>query len=283
MAGERAIDCWVNTDMGDGPKPEFLVRVKEDYLKGGDDFFRSFEPEALLVEMDRLGVERAIVVCGLHNEGSRALKCVEQAPERFAIGLNVDPRGLADELFAVEDFVARYPTACLKVVPFSSGLPPSDPLYYPLYLKCIELDIPLTVNTGLPGPPVPGECQDPMHLDLVCFRFPALKLCMAHGADPWWGVAVRLMIKYRNLHLMTSAYAPKHFPPEFVHFMNTRGRNKIIWASDHPALDMERTLVEARALDLREGVLDAFLYGNAERFFWGERQPRHVALAPLGG
>ena len=64
--------------------------------------------------------------------------------------------------------------------------------------------------------------------------------------------------------------------------MNTRGRDKILFASDHPALDLGRALREARALDLREGVLDGFLYRNAERFFFGERQPRYGKLAPLG-
>jgi uncharacterized protein len=93
---------------------------------------------------------------------------------------------------------------------------------------------------------------------------------------------MRLMIKYKNVYLMTSAYSPRHLPAEFVHFMNTRGKDKVIWASDHPALGMERTLAEARKMDLREGILDKFLYENANRLFWGERSSRHVQLAPLG-
>jgi predicted TIM-barrel fold metal-dependent hydrolase len=94
---------------------------------------------------------------------------------------------------------------------------------------------------------------------------------MAHGADPWWQVAIRLMLKYRNLYLMTSAYAPRYFPPELIHFMNTRGQDKIMFASDHPVLSMERCMTEAQALDLREGVLDKFLYGNADRVLIGPR------------
>ena len=281
MAGERVIDAWVNVSMGDSAPAPYLVRVKEDYLKGGDDFFRSYEPDDLLPEMDRLGIERAIIVTSLDNPNPRPLRFVEQAPERFSMGIGVGPTGGVDELHALEDYVAAVPTCCVKVVPFSTGVPPSDAIYYPLYAKCIDLDIPLTINTGLPGPPVPGECQDPIHLDKVCFRFPELKLCMAHGADPWWGVAMRLMIKYANLHLMTSAYSPKHFPPEFVHFMNTRGQDKVLFASDHPAFGMARAVEEARALDLREGVLDKFLYANANRLFFGDRKPRHVELAPL--
>jgi len=33
---------------------------------------------------------------------------------------------------------------------------------------------------------------------------------MMHGADPWWDMAIRLMIKYGNLRLITSAWAPRH-------------------------------------------------------------------------
>jgi predicted TIM-barrel fold metal-dependent hydrolase len=50
--------------------------------------------------------------------------------------------------------------------------------------------------------------------------------------------------------------------------MNTRGQDKIIWASDHPALTMQRTITEAWDLDLREGVLDKYLYANADRLFF---------------
>jgi predicted TIM-barrel fold metal-dependent hydrolase len=97
---------------------------------------------------------------------------------------------------------------------------------------------------------------------------------MAHGADPWWGVAIRLMLKYRHLHLMTSAYSPRYLPDELIHYMNTRGQEKILFASDHPVLPFTRCLEEAQKLDLREGVLDKYLYGNAERLFFSERKPR---------
>ena len=159
------------------------------------------------------------------------------------------------------------------VTAFPSGLCPQVPIndkrWYPIYAKCVELDLPISVNTGIPGPPAPGKCQHPMHLDDVCLFFPELKVVMAHGADPWWAEAIRLMIKYRNLYLMTSAFAPKYFPPELLHYMNTRGKKKIIFASDHPVLSMERCVAEAAELDLREGVLDRFLYTNAAQLFFG--------------
>jgi predicted TIM-barrel fold metal-dependent hydrolase len=152
------------------------------------------------------------------------------------------------------------------------GVPLDDRIYYPVYAKCSELGLPISVNTGIPGPPAPARTQDPLLLDEVCLFFPELTVIMAHGADPWWNVAIRLMLKYRNLYLMTSAFAPKYFPQELITFMNTRGKEKILFASDHPVLSMERTVNEAREMtNLKPGVLEKFLYDNAWKVLFEKR------------
>ncbi len=193
------------------------------------------------------------------------LRFVEERPDRFVLSASLDPRQGMPALRALEALVKSQPVALARAFPFMTGLAPNDRVYYPLYAKCVDLGLPVSINTGIPGPPAPGAVQHPMFLDDVCLFFPELVLVMAHGADPWWDVAIRLMLKYRNLYLMTSAYAPRYFPPELVHFMNTRGKHKIIFASDHPVLGMDRCVREAHDLDLREGVLEGFLAGNCRR------------------
>lgn len=270
-----AVDLWVNVTMGDNIPTEYLQRVKEDYFKAGDDFFRSLDVDECLAEMDEAGVGHAVVSTSVKNPDPRVLEFVETRPDRFSLAAYVRPHKMMRELWRLEDLVNSHPVTMARVVPFEFDVAPSDAVYYPLYAKCVELDLPLSINTGLPGPPVPGECQNPIHLDRVCHRFPELRLCMAHGADPWWSTAIRLMIKYANLRLMTSAYSPKHFPAELVHFMNTRGQDRIMMASDHPVLPMKRVIDEAQQLDLRDGVLDKFLRTNARDFFFRPRNPRH--------
>jgi predicted TIM-barrel fold metal-dependent hydrolase len=175
-------------------------------------------------------------------------------------------------LRALESFVRDHPVAYAVIGPsfWGDGMyPATDAVYYPLYTKCCELDLPLCMNTGIPGPPIPGEVQNPMYLDRVCVRFPELRLCMIHGADPWWDTAIRLMLKYRNLRLMTSAWSPKRLPQSLLHFMSTRGKDRILFASDYPVLSMERCIGEAEKLELTDEVRDAWLYGNADAFFFG--------------
>jgi predicted TIM-barrel fold metal-dependent hydrolase len=54
--------------------------------------------------------------------------------------------------------------------------------------------------------------------------------------------------------------------------MRTRGKDRIIFASDYPVLSMSRCLGEAQALDLPEEVLTRWLHDNAEAFFFASDQ-----------
>lgn len=271
---DRAIDGLVNVSMGDQNRkpPDWMIRVKEDTFKAGASMLRNADFKELTDEMDRLGVRRAVLIGSLTDRESRAREFADKAPDRYSVamgGLNLlKPM---PTLRALAEAVANTPVSYATVGPSFWGdgnYPPGHAVYYPLYTKACELDLPVCVNTGLPGPPIPGEAQHPIHLDRVCVRFPELKLCMIHGADPWWDVAIKLMLKYRNLHLMTSAWSPKRLPAELLHFMGTRGKTKVIFGSDSPVLTMTRTITEAAALPLEPEVRDNYLFANADRFFF---------------
>jgi predicted TIM-barrel fold metal-dependent hydrolase len=268
----RAIDGLVNVHLGDQAPPKWMVRVKEDYFKA-DAMFHPVELEALIDEMDASGVQRAILMANFTDPIDRPFRSAEARPDRFSLALGghdlLHPMANLARLTAA---VQNLPVAYTVVGPsfWGDGMyPPGDPVYYPLYTKCCELGLALCLNTGIPGPPLPADAQNPIHLDRVCVRFPELKLCMMHGADPWWDTAIRLMIKYRNLHLMTSAWSPRRLPESLLHYMRTRGPDKVLYASDHPVLPMSRCIPEATQLDLPSEVLDKYLFRNADRFFFG--------------
>jgi len=268
----RAHDCLINVHFGDMEQPEWMFRVKDEYFNRDDGIFGKWEMSQVLEEMDANGVQRAVLTANVNDLASSAIRFVEARPDRFALAAGGhDLLRPMPTLRRLESFVADHPVAFACIGPsfWGDGMyPPDSAVYFPLYVKCCELGLPLAVNAGLPGPPIPGEAQDPIHLDRVCVRFPELKLCMMHGADPWWDTAIRLMIKYPNLHLMTSAWAPKYLPESLLHYMRTRGKQKVIFASDAPVLSITRTVGEAIMLDLPTEVLDNYLFANAQRFFF---------------
>jgi predicted TIM-barrel fold metal-dependent hydrolase len=272
----KVIDGLVNVHFGETEQqPSWMLKVRDDYFKGPKSMFAPVDLDELLEEMDSQGVQKAILMDSIAKPHVTARKFAQARPDRFALAMGgLDLLKPMPTLRELTGAVADLPVAYAVVGPSFWGdaqYPPSDAVYYPLYTKCAELDLPLCLNTGLPGPPIPGEVQNPLHLDRVCVRFPELRLCMIHGADPWWDVAIRLMIKYENLHLMTSAWSPKRLPDNLLHYMRTRGPNKVMYASDWPVLTMRRLVPEALALDLPSDVLENYLYNNAADFFFKER------------
>lgn len=269
------IDCLVNVHFGEiEQQPSWMLKVRDDYFKGPNAMFAPVELNQLVDEMDEQGVVRAMLTDNLSSPSVTARKFVEARPDRFSLGMGgIDLFRPVLSLRELGALAGGLPIAYATVGPsfWADGqYPPSGAVYYPLYTKCAEIGLPLCVNTGIPGPPIPGDVQNPIHLDRVCVRFPELKLCMIHGADPWWDIAIRLLIKYENLRLMTSAWSPRRLPERLLHYMRTRGKDKVIFGSDWPVLAMRRVIPEAKDLDLPPSVLHNFLYRNAAEFFFAE-------------
>ncbi len=219
-----------------------------------------------LDEMDKWGVERAMVgVSGINNDGVRALK---EHPDRFFGSYEVNPN-LGME--GVRELVKAHETLGIKAASaFPAGLCPQVPIndkkFYPIYAKCTELDIPIFICAGVPGPRVPMGVQDVALLDEVCWFFPELKVVTRHGCEPWTDLAVKLMLKWPNLFYSTSAFAPKHYPKAIIDYANTRGADKILYAGYFPmGLTLERIFTELKTVPFKDNVWPKFLRENAIR------------------
>lgn len=267
----RAIDCWVNPftpEQAAAEQPEFLRTVTRDYFKREEEVFRGTPLDQMVAMMEAVGIEKGILTTDVNDPGP-VVEMGRKYPGRFLYSVVVDPLGGMSSVRAIERAVKEFDVRLIRMVPFLFNRPPNDKVCYPIYAKCIELGVPISINTGIPGPPMPAEPQRPLYLDEVCLFYPELKIVMAHGADPWWGEAIRLLLKYPNLYMMTSAYLPKYLPQELIHFMNTRGRTKVLFATDFPFLPFDRAVATAKELPFREGVLDRYLRGNAlDLFRW---------------
>jgi predicted TIM-barrel fold metal-dependent hydrolase len=266
----EVIDCWVNPftpDVAAGQRPEFLVRVATDYFHRAEEVFRGTPLDEMVALMEQQQIRHALLTIDAANPAPMA-EAAARYGDRFKLSAVIDPTGGMDAVRTVERLVREHDVRLIRIVPFLINRPPNDKAYYPVYAKCVELGVAVSVNTGIPGPPMPAEPQRPLYLDEVCLFFPELTLIMAHGADPWWGEAIRLLLKYPNLYMMTSAYLPKYLPAELIQFMNTRGGGKVLFATDFPFLPFVRAVESARALPFRPGVLEKYLAENARQLFF---------------
>lgn len=222
--------------------------------------------EYTIGEMDKHGVERAML--GFSFNTDLMIEAVKRYPKRFFLSYEANPNEGMDEVRRIEKLHKEH--SIKAVTAFPSGLCPQVPVndkkWYPIYAKLVELDIPFCPCMGVPGPRIPMIPQHVELLDEVCWFFPELTIITRHGCDPWTELAIKLMLKYPNLHYMTSAWAPKHYPQSIIDFANTRGADKILYAGYFPmGLSLERIFKEMPEVGFRDHVWPKFLRENAIR------------------
>jgi len=215
-----------------------------------------------LNEMDKYGIEFGLIGAG----GEVSRKALKQHPDRFVGQGRVDPNQGMD---GIRDMVRQYEEFGVKSFgAFNAGYNPQVALneakMYPIYAKCVELDVPIFSCVGVPGPRFPMWPQKVELIDQIMYDFPELVFVMRHGAEPWEDLAVKLMLKWPNLYYSTTAFAPKFYPKAIIDYANSRGADKVIYGGYFPmGLSIERIMSDMGNLDLKETVWPKFLRENA--------------------
>jgi predicted TIM-barrel fold metal-dependent hydrolase len=229
--------------------------------------------ELTLADMDAAGVEKAFLSAWMRPEGviisnDEIAAIVQKHPDRFLGMATVDLRKPMAAVRELERAVKELGMRALRVVPWLWNLPPNDKLYYPLYVKCIELGIPFCTQVGHTGPMCPSEPGRPIpYIDEIALAFPELTIVGGHIGYPWTDEMIGLAVKYPNVYIDTSAYLPKYYPPALVQFMNTRGQDKVLFGTNYPMLFFTRCTSQIEALGLKPEVQEKFLRLNAMRVF----------------
>ena len=248
--------------------------------------------EDYLGKMDRSNIERSLLIAvragDLRVRGSFEVpyeyvhEVCRQYPNRFSGLAGVDPtrgmQGLRDLEVAVRD----YGFVGAHWYPHWFAMPPDAARIYPYYAKCCELDIPIMMQVGqnlvysrerrLPS------VGRPILLDQVAIDFPELRVIGIHIGVPWTDEMIAMCWKHDNVYTAGDAYAPRYWPASYVHYANSYGRHKVMFGTDWPVIDPERSVKEVAELDLKAESRRMLMRDNALRVF---RLPGHEDL-PAG-
>jgi len=273
MTPTPIIDAWANPPFKQ--MSQHLPEIERLFQQSGAShtLTAGLTAAEVVAMMDAAGIERVLLsswtrpgVTIVSNDDIRQF--IAEYPARF---VGVAGVNLADPLAATRELdraVRQLGFKALRVIPWLWKLPPNDKLYYPLYVKCIELDIPFCTQVGHTGPLMPSETGRPIpYLDEVALTFPELKIVGGHIGYPWTDEMISLAWKHANVYIDTSAYLPRYYPPQLVHFMNTNGQDKVLFGTNFSMLPFEKCAEQARALDLKPAAMSKFLHENARLVF----------------
>ena len=255
---------FIRAQLKDG-STDFDFPVEYMFKNVPKELYGSKDPISVtLHEMDRFDIEIGLIGVG----GDVSRKALKDYPDRFVPQGGVDPNtgmeGIRNMVRQYEEFGVRSFGA------FNAGYNPqvgiSDALMYPIYAKCVELDVPIFSCVGVPGPRFPMWPQRVELLDQVMYDFPDLVFVTRHGCEPWEDLVVKLMLKWPNLYYSTSAFAPKYYPQAIIKYANTRGADKVIYAGYFPmGLSVERIMTDMKEVAFKDEVWPKFLRDNARK------------------
>ena len=138
---------------------------------------------------------------------------VDRRGDRIVGLAGVDPTKGMDGVRALEDAVKNMGFIGAHAYPHWFELAPDHAKWYPLYAKCVELDIPLMTQAGQSLIYSPDQrlrsVGRPITLDAVACDFPELKLLGIHVGIPWHDEMIAMAWKHENVCIVADAHSPK--------------------------------------------------------------------------
>lgn len=271
----RIIDVSVNF------KPHTQLKLY-DVLGIDKKKAKALDADAYIAEMDRNGVAMTGVISnvvqnGVHGEllathVDEVYPLLQKHPDRFFGWIGINPLGGMETLRYIERAVKELGFKGVHVYPHWFGVPINDRAYWPIYAKCCELDIPITLQVGRQSPRSGGKlCARPQWLEDAAFDFPELKLIGLHIGVPMDYEMTSAAIAHENVFIIADAHPPSTWSRNFVDyiaqrdFANRDGMKKVMWGTDWPVQNITQSLKEARELDIPQEALDGLLGENAIR------------------
>ena len=268
---ETIIDAWIQH-----PTPEMLGHEMFDSLRrwmGIEELPEEIPLELTVGALDAAGIDRAMLSAwwgpgGALISNRQVAEIVEEHPDRFTGIASVDISRPVEAVRQLRHWVEDGGFRGVRILPWLWEAPPDDRRYYPIYVACVELDIPFCLQVGHAGPLKPSEPGRPIpYLDRVALDFPELTIVAGHVGYPWTEEMVALARKYPNVYIDTSAYKPSRFPKPLVDYLGADGGRKVLFGSNYPMIMPGDCLDGLEQLELDEGTRRAFLGQNARSVF----------------
>ncbi len=227
-----------------------------------------------LALLDEAGIDVACIGTGRHASAEHTLALAERHPGRFVPWARITAAEGMDGVRRLEMLVRERGLRGLEISCFREKRYANDPLYYPLYAKCVELGIPVRIYCTMNyASDRPMDLGRPLYLDRVCVDFPELTVIAALGGWPWVGELVGAARRHARLYIDLAAHRPRHIANPgsgwemMLQFGNTLLQDRMLFATSWVTLGMTPAEVvrEFTALPIREHVLPKWMGGNAAR------------------
>ena len=254
-------------------KNEITCRIEQSLAGGG---LPSQTPEEMIALMDQTGVDK-VFLCScimfsywqkrviMEDSTEDIAKVVKKYPRRFVGMTSYNPYRIKESLQIIEKAVKQYGFKGVYVHIFGFDMPLNDARMYPLYAKCQELGIVVSMQVGYVLEAMPSEHARPILLDRIALDFPDLKIIGSHTGYPWEEELIAICYKYDRVYFGADAHRPKYWSESVKKNISSRLQDKAIFGTN--GIPWNVMLQDVEGLGLKEEVKKKLLRDNAVKLF----------------
>jgi len=276
------IDYWCN-----GFSPDYRTlwdaAIDEQDLsikirRNEDDSFA--EPADMLLRMDQLDVETLLLPVADIPQGASSFayeryatrpdavsKLAANHPGRFAGLFSLDPSEGQRGVARAGEALTQPGIVGLQIHTHSWDRAFDHRDYYPYYMLAAEHDVPVVMQAGASGGPMPSACGQPIGIDRPAIYFDRVRFVLSHTGWPWTEEAIAMTQKHPNVFLGTAAWPPHRWSDALREFSNGAGRGKVMFGTSFPTVGHRHALSRLEDLGLDVDARFQLLEGCARRVF----------------
>jgi predicted TIM-barrel fold metal-dependent hydrolase len=269
------------------PYPPHLANYARVYRNSTDlDELAKFKGKPLVNFFDFLDAHQVGKVCvkardiettfGLTIRNEAVGDLVAAYPDRVIGFAGADPHKGRAAVEELERAVVKLGLRGLNLQLYELKLGANDRLLYPLYDRCVELNIPVNIHTSINfSTKSLMRYGHPLLLDEVAVDFPDLRIIAGPPGWPWVQELIGVAWRHPNVFIAIESVRPglllkqnSGYEP-LLTYGNSVLSDKIIFGSGWPLLPLDRTIREAQSLPLSSENMERFMTKNGQRAVFG--------------
>lgn len=234
----------------------------------------------LIKEMKEAGITKGVIMGRQAGSKSGSVsndkiaEVVQEHPDCFIPFAGVNPLNIKEALAEVHRTINELKFKGISVDPGWADEPikADDRRLYPIYGKCEELGVPVSITTSIfVGPDVSYSMPESIHR--VANDFPDLQIIVPHAAWPWVNEILGVAFVCNNVWLSPDLYMNIPNMPGATHYIEAANyylADRLLYASAYPIRSLKQSIDEFMNLSLKEDVKEKILYKNAVRLLGPE-------------
>jgi predicted TIM-barrel fold metal-dependent hydrolase len=264
----KVIDAHMHINFGRPQSKELAEKIGLRYT-----------PAGLLKDMDENNVVRALLMT-VPGQLEERKKFVKKYPNRFWLAGSADPMSLTDEVLKVLE--AEMESGGIRAIKLYIGYQhyyPDDEACVPIYRLAVKYDMPIIFHTGdCVSTMARLKFSHPLNVDDLAFRFPELKIVMAHMGNPWLWDAAEVIYKNENVYADLSGLITgvsetyrEEYRERLLYQLESAiyycGADNLMFGTDYCLASHADSLAFFSKLRIRKADKERFLYKNALKLF----------------